>query len=153
MANNPADIPIRSNQDTIKASWFNEFRTFLIDAFGAVTGETLKTILNNQSSAVDVDFSVDAVDFTSAKIPFEIIRSTSLENRMELGQINLYYKNSTWYMVMDSSSGDNSLGDIESYGFSIVQAGTIAHLKYKSDNMSGTGYVGTIKLKANYFST
>ncbi len=150
MANNPADIPIRSNQDTIKASWFNTLRTFLIDAFRAVTGQTTFTIDNNISSFTNIGFSVDAVSFTSARIPFEIIRSTSLENRHELGEIILRYKNSTWEILMNSSFGDNSLGDPDY--FSIVQAGTVAHLKYKSDNMSGTGYAGNMKLKAEYFT-
>lgn len=149
MANDPSSIPIRTNQKDIKASWFNVFRTFLIDAFGPVTGQTAFTILNNQSTPVNLGFSVDAVSFSSAKIPFEVSRSSSDDNRMEIGELNLLYKNSTWVLVFGKSSGDNSMGD--GFGFSISQAGTVAHIQYTSHNMSGTGYVGNIKLRANYF--
>jgi len=150
MANDPNDIPIRSNQDEIKASWFNTLRTFLIDAFGAVSGEASFTISNNQSSLSSLGFSVDALSFTSAKIPFEVSRSSSAENRVEVGELNLYYKNSTWYLVFGSSYGDNSMGD--GFGFSISQAGTVANIMYTSDNIAGTGYAGNMKLKATYFT-
>lgn len=150
MANDPSNIPIRSNQHEIKASWFNVLRTFLIDAFGAVTGETSVTIANNTSSPTNIGFSFDALDFTTAKISYEVSRSSSAENRTEIGELNAYYKNSTWYLAYGSSYGDNALG--VGYLFTLSQAGSVAHIQYVSDNIAGTGYVGTMKFKAEYFT-
>lgn len=150
MANDPSSIPIRFNQDTIKASWFNNLRQFLIDAFGAVTGQTSFLIGNNVSTPTDVGFSVDALAFTSAKVTYEIKRSSSDDNRMEVGELNLYYRNSIWEMNYGPIFGDNSLGG--SNQIIISQAGSVAHLRFTSDNITGSGYVGTMKLKASYFT-
>lgn len=150
MANDPNEIPIRENQDTIYASWFNTFRTFLIDAFGPVTGQTTFSIANNQSSPASLGFSVDALDFSSAKINYEVSRSSSDENRMHVGELNLYYKNSTWFLVDGNNFGDNSMGVDQ--GFSVSQAGTIGTIFFTTDNIPGTGYVGNVKLRASYFT-
>lgn len=100
------------------------------------------SLTNNQSTFADIaglQFSKTSV--RSAEIVLNVYITSSTEELQETIHMTLSYKNTLdEFRLAISSSGDNS-----GITFNVTSNGQI---QYKSTNVTGTGYVGTIKFKA-----
>jgi hypothetical protein len=144
-------ISVRANGQKILYSWFNALRTagMALESFlgGGYVSETSFTIANNQSSPADVTgllFNKDS--YTSVHVYAEIRRKTNSNEAVSTGVLKLIWMaaTSTWE-ILDELGGPVDDG----VTFTITASGQV---QYASDNMAGTGYVGTMKFKAITFA-
>jgi hypothetical protein len=134
-------IPLRSNGDRIRASWFNTIKTE-VEAIASGTDSVISFALTDGMSATDITGATyDGGDFSSVIIEFEATRSTT---HFEVGKLALRYKNSTW-----SVSKGESLGDLAGLTFSVSQVGDVAQLRVATSSGPGTG---NIKLRSRRFA-
>lgn len=103
------------------------------------------TIANNQVAVADVtNFLLDTSKGKGYRISVQITRETSLTKLRSYGFIDFVYNENTtsWNYV------PSLIGDVDISGLALSVAlvsGTVSKLQYTSDNMSGTGYTGTMK--------
>lgn len=108
--------------------------------------ETTSTILNNQSSALDISgmaFSNSVV--RAANVDYTVIRTTATPTTLvESGTLFFTYDtvNGTWYMSQTKAEDADIV-------FSITSLGQV---QYTSSNMSGGSYSGQITFKARTLS-
>ena len=144
-----SDIPVRLNGNAggkAYASWWNDIRTALINAFGSgIVAETQFTIADNQSSYADVTgllFSHLVV--RSVKIEYCIYRTngSSIERR-EVGTLICTYKPvaGAWTYARVTDTEDDALNIDD--GLICNSAGQV---QYKSDSVGAT-YVGKMRYK------
>lgn len=135
------------NRDS--AGWGEEVTAWakaVTDVLANITGvgdiqQTAAVILNNQVGAVNVvGLNFDPTTVRGAVIEFSIYRTSSLEEKVEVGTIYAGHKSTTntWDFVVVGSAGSGVT-------LSITTAGQV---QYLSDNMTGTGYSGTMKFRA-----
>ncbi len=140
-----AAIPSRNNSNDILAEWFNLLRlagTFLEGYLGTgYLSETLFTIANNQATANVTGLVFDHTVNSSAKIDFEIHRTTGSGELMAWGQLFAVYRTDLGWVLI----GPNYSGDEPNVTWTITAAGQV---QYATDNMAGAGYVGKMKFKA-----
>ena len=99
------------------------------------------SIANNQSSPIDITGAIlSPAVVQSAIIDFEIVRATSLSEVVARGQLQaLYYVNQLqWVLSTTAFWGDP-------HGVTFSMAGN--QLQYVSNDLAGSGYSGTIRLK------
>ena len=141
-----SDIPVRSNGQTVTAAWFNTIRTQLVNWFGAgAITETQDTIDNGASGENVVGLSFDGILYRSAKIQYQVYRTSSIREYVEAGEFFVAYNTTaaTWEIGGESAVGD---ADIT---FSISAAGQVT---YTTGTIGGTSYAGTIRFKAETIS-
>ncbi len=145
-----SDIPIRLNGgaggNKVYASWWNDLRTALINAFGSgLFPETQFTIADNQSGYQDITgLLLDSTLYRSARIEYTIYRTNgSSVERRETGYITAHYKPiaGTWTYSRRTDHGDDALNVANS-----LFVTTAGQVQYKSDSIGAT-YVGTIRYK------
>lgn len=113
---------------------------------GIVEGEdTVLTILNNQASAVDLTGLIfDKTEYTQGIVTCELRRKTSLSELVsQTTLVAIYNSTSDSWDVTPTAIGDDC-GVV----FSITGAGQV---QYTSTDMSGSGYIGTLKAKQSVF--
>ncbi len=144
-----ADIPVRENGQKFFADWFNTIRTagIALESFlgtGFIPQGTA-TIANGQAVAADVSgLLLDSSDYLSALIMMEVHRTTATSERMSMGFVKaLYRSNSGLWELIDELGGDD-----DGVVFTVTAAGQV---KYTSDTLSGSGYVGEVRFKAIVF--
>jgi hypothetical protein len=143
------EIPIRQNGQVFLYSWFNSLRSagVLLEQF---IGEDYIpnqefSLANNQSSAANVTgLLLDKDDYQLALIYVGVKRSTDSVEVMSGGILTAVYRTltNTWELL------DQLNGDDDGVTFSITSGGQV---QYTSDNMSGTGYAGTMQFRAMTF--
>lgn len=99
------------------------------------------SVTDGQSATNLSGETYDGVSYTSIWFIFEIIRGTTV---MAVGQFSIQYKNSTWILVLNGSSGD-----VHGVTFSVSQTTTVAQIKAALTSGPGNG---TIKFKKMYFA-
>jgi len=148
-----SDIPIRENSVVVMdAAWFNSLRAAgiaLETLFGlGYIPQTDIAITNNQTVWTDItNMLVDGTSYSSMRIDYEIIRSTSTTKLFEKSEFQLLFKNGTWEKHDSMIYGDNG-----GLTFNLNQIGNIVQVQYKSSSLGGTGYTGFIKYKGFTFS-
>ena len=150
-------IPVTLNGSTYELpehgedpQWGEELNAFLVevsDVLGSITSVddillTSFSLTNNQSTFADINgLTFSKTSVRSARITLDIYITTSTEELQESVDMILGYKNTAdEFRLSVLSSGDNS-----GVTFNITSAGQI---QYKTTNISGTSYAGTIKFKA-----
>lgn len=119
----------------------------VIDVRGSThPGQMKATILNNQSSAIDLPNmpQFNTVGITGFKFLFHIIRTAGANRFSEMGHcfVHFDYNASTW-QASKMSVGEDSGVEFE------VAVGTGSNnykLQYTSDNKAGGGYSGIIRI-------
>lgn len=122
------NIPIRSNGQTIIASWFNTIRTALLNAFGNESLE--QTSFSGIASQTGTD--VTGLVFSSAstrraKIEYTIVTATKVES----GDFVLLYDGTNWIKHDGAVEGVDSLISLD------VNAST-GQVTYDSDTETFT---------------
>lgn len=110
---------------------------------GEATGNT--TVANNQAVAANVTgLSFDGSTYRSVCIRYSIARVTSSTEMNCIGSLDISYNTTTgvWDMTNDASNQNAGIT------FDVTNAGQVT---YTSTNLSGTGYVGTIRWSAKTF--
>lgn len=103
-------------------------------------------ILNNQAAAVNLTGVVfDATKYSAAKITAELRRKTATQEVACIATINIIYNALAATWGIDSQFDGDACGVV----FSINNAGQI---KYTSDDLTGSGYIGTFKPKESTFT-
>lgn len=103
------------------------------------------TIANNATSSAL--FTLDSSTNKSAFADYELRRETSLGVFIQTGSI-IFANDGAWSLSFGNYSGDDMIVDTISNTEHVklsLNSGT-GELTYDSGNMSGTGYVGTLKL-------
>jgi hypothetical protein len=143
-------ITDRANGANIPASWFNTLRDagVALENFlgGGFVAETSFTIANIQVAPANVTGLVfNSASYKGAQVFVEVRRRTGTNESVSIGRLLLFYRENTaaWDLV------DELGGDDDGVTFTITAGGQV---QYISDNMSGSGYVGTMKFKAITFS-
>lgn len=149
MSSIAAQTTARSNGDgeesRVQASWWNDFRTLLINLFGNGTvNETQFTIADNQAAYVDITgLLLDQTVTRAVRIDYTIYRTDGAgTSRREMGSLFCAYKPiaATWALSR-SQVLDDALNVASS--LQITNAGQI---QYKSDSVGGT-YSGKMRYK------
>lgn len=142
-----SDIPVRSNSQTVDASWWNTIRTALVNVFGSgLTTETQFTIANNQGAAADVTGLVfDKDSLVQVRIEYRLMQRDDAENRVTYGQLVAFYNSEDDSWTLDDNPDG---GDLSGVTFSIDDADTsAAQIQYTSDDMSGGNEARTMRHK------
>ncbi len=145
-----SSITVRENGQKVLHSWWNALRTagIAVENFlgGGYIVETNFALANNTGSPANVTGLIfDKILYKSAIIQAEIRRKTSTTEYVSSGFIKVLYKDAgTLWEIIDELGGDD-----DGVTLTITTAGQV---QYVSDNMGGSGYVGTIKFKAITFS-
>jgi stress response protein SCP2 len=143
-------IPVRSNGEKFYYSWFNLLRTAGVALEGFLgagyIGETSFTLANNTGPANVTGLIIDKTLYKSAQIFAEVRRKTATNEAISNGKITIQYRdNTTTWELLDELNGDDD-------GVVFTVNASTGQIQYTSDNMSGTGYSGTIKFKVMTFS-
>ncbi len=126
-----------------------------VDSFSSATAPTTYggtqenyLILNNQAVALAL-FTIDASDFKSAFISFELERTDISNEYRQVGHIVLDYDGANWNFNLGNYQGDSIINDTLANIYNIVLSITtsvgVGSLKYTSGNMS-TSYSGNMKI-------
>lgn len=105
------------------------------------------TLLNNQTTFADISgFIFNSAEVISINAEFIIIRTTAspLNNLVESGFIQGNFNGSSWSYSVGPCVGNAGIE------FDITSAG---QLKYKSTDVIGTSYSGTITFKGKVFNS
>lgn len=137
-----SDIPIRENGQEIDSSWFNTIRSMLVAIFpGAGSNISAPfTIANNQSSYADITgLLLDNTEATSWVLKYEIYRKTDSAERHEVGTMTISYKpiDDAFTLSRVADHGDDAMNIDDAFFVT-----TLGQVQYKSDNISGSSYVG-----------
>lgn len=139
-----SSIPVRSNGDTVDASWWNTIRTALINAGGStIIDESQATIGNGSTSYTSISgLSFDHSTTRTAEIAYSIYRTDGTVSRREFGRLFAMYRaqEGTWFYERDSR-GDDALGNGTVTDPLIVNSS--GQVQYKSDSFAA----GTIRFK------
>lgn len=110
---------------------------------GESTGNT--TIANNQSTAANVTgLSFSGATYRTVSIRYSIARATATVETNCQGELDMTYNTlaGTWSISNDATNSNAGIT------FDVTNAGQVT---YTSTNISGTGYVGTIRWSAKTF--
>lgn len=113
--------------------------------------DVMATILNNQSSAVDVTGLIfDSSEYTSAIITGELRRKTDSGELIAMMELKVSYNEDTddW-TLQGSGEGDHVDGEPCGVVFSITSSGQV---QYTSHSLAGSNYSGSLKTKSSVFS-
>lgn len=147
-----SSLAVRSNGETILASWFNSIRTLLGTVEGFVD-ETSTTFTNGQAATDLTGWTLDAASYTSGVYEIEVSRSTSSVDAFSNGRLYLQRVAGAWRVQTDSFVGDAdaSVGG-GGLTFTVSEAGGIAQLRLATNTIAGTGHTGTIKWRRVVFN-
>lgn len=110
---------------------------------GETTGTT--TIANNQSTAANVTgLSFSGASVRTATIRYSIARATATAEENCFGELDISYNTIAGTWVMSNEASNSNAGIV----FDVTNAGQVT---YTSSNISGTGYVGTIRWSVKTF--
>jgi hypothetical protein len=110
---------------------------------GESTGNT--TLDNNQTSFTNVTgLSFNGASIRSVSIRYSISRATATVEQNCVGELDISYNtlSGTWSITNDATNSNAGIT------FDVTNAGQVTYL---SSNISGTGYVGTIRWSAKTF--
>lgn len=118
------------------------------------TTSSSDTVNNNQSTWENISqLTLDATLFSSAKYFIEIYRYTDSEHSFANGEIFLQRKNGAWRLETGGFFGDpDSAPGGGGVTFNVTESGGVAQVQYKSSNISGSNYDGTIKFRRLAFN-
>lgn len=146
-----SDIPIRSNQGVIDASWFNTIRLFLIQLLGDVQGEEAQSIGDTDTNQYADGLSeLDGSEFTKIDIEYKVDRESTALHAIQSGFFTMHKKDGTWEMHGDEQ---NIFGDDAKISFSLFQASTLITLRYSTTTIGGSGHVGALTMRAKKWVT
>jgi len=104
-------------------------------------------ILNNQAAALSF-YTIDALNYKSAFISFELSRSETGQEYRQAATMILSYDGTNWLLNVGNYQGSelisDSLTNPRNITLSVTTAAGIGSIKYTSGNM-GAGYTGTLK--------
>lgn len=105
------------------------------------------SIANNSSGNI---FSINLTTYKSAFAEYQLIRKTDLGEFIQTGKLIIYHHGTNWNLAFGIYNGNDLIvSDIESpeqIELSISTLGGVGTLSYQSGNMTGTNYVGSLKL-------
>ncbi len=107
--------------------------------------ETSFSVANNVAAATNVTGLIfNSANVKSAQVFYSMRRSTATNEVVSTGRLDLVFRDtgSTWDL------GDEAFGDDDGVEFSVTAAGQV---QYTSDDLTGTGYAGTLRFKAITF--
>jgi len=104
-------------------------------------------ILNNQEVALSF-YTIDALNYKSAFISFELSRSETGSEFRQAATMILSYDGTNWLLNVGNYQGsdliNDSLTNPESITLSVSTISGVGSIEYTSGNM-GAGYTGTLK--------
>lgn len=137
----------QQGEDPQWGSEVSDWAEEVTDVLGSLTSVddillTSFTLTNNQSTFADINgLTFSKTSVRSARITLDVYITTSSAELQETIDITLGYKNTAdEFRISIISSGDNS-----GVTFNVTTAG---QMQYKTTNIAGTSYAGTIKFKA-----
>ena len=147
---NSITIRVNSNTEYVEASWWNDIRTALINAFGGgVTGETKFTITDNTSSLTNItDFTFSGVNYSFVRASYTIARFDGTSTyRKESGYLDFNYNvgTETWSLDARRSSGDDAL-NLGTDSLDVDTTTKVGQVQYKCDSMGGGTHFLTWKI-------
>jgi hypothetical protein len=148
MANPFNDLPLRENADDVDSSWWNSIRAALVMVFPWIFGEEQFTLLDNQSSYVDITgFIFDGTILAAVTVEYTFYRTDGAEERRETGYITAHYFpiGATWSFSRRTDHGTDALDPLGAIT-DAFRVNTAGQLQYKSDSMGGT-YLGWARVK------
>lgn len=124
------------------------------DGFTSSTAPTIEgatqdnyTILNNQIAPLEL-FAIDALEFKSVFISFELERLDISNEYRQTGSLILSYDGSNWVYNLGNYQGDDIITDTivntQDVKFEISTIAGVGSFKYSSGNM-GASYTGSLK--------
>lgn len=139
-------VPIRSNGETIEASWFNTIRTFLIDGFTGIVSQTTSTIVNNSTTAV-AELIFDATDTIAGQVSVYVMRDSDTDPKVITTSRLLFNYDGTNWNIIET----DLLGPETGVTFSITQGNTVGQISYTSTNYDNTGYTSRFDFRSEQF--
>lgn len=112
-----------------------------------------QSVNNNEATPQAItDLAFTGADYTSAIVNYEVRRVTASGSKIALGRLFIYRQpdTGTWVLEVGDWFGQEPTlpGGLT---FDLLQTVDDAQIRYTSDNLAGTGYVGTIKTSVEYF--
>lgn len=141
------EIPIRSNDVTVEAGWWNVLRLAGIELTNRITnfigaGSITTTTFefnNNQNVEADiVGLNLDSTKYKSAKIEMDIFRKTSISEVFERTELFATHSESGWSLSQGLSTADSGCR------FNISSDG---QAKYTSSDRAGAQVSNTMTFK------
>jgi hypothetical protein len=123
----------------------------LLIGLGGLAAPISLTVANNQASATDVTGfpNFDTTEVRMLEFLFQVVRKTDSENLLQSGRVYLNYDaNTTTWTVSKLSVGSLDEDDaIDVVDFVVTNvSGTEFKLQYKTSNMAGASYAGTLRI-------
>lgn len=143
-----SDIPIRVNGQDVDASWWNTIRTKLIEGFGNVSGEIPQSIGLADTDQDVVDLVFDKADFSRVDIKYWARRKTDSVEYLQSQDIELHYYRNTnsWQLREGQLRGDDALTTFTLFE-DTTGGGNIVTVRYSTQSIDGSNYVGSISTK------
>lgn len=114
--------------------------------FPSLTTQTQFTVANNQSSAASITSLIfSETSYRSAMVLYTVERRTNTQSYRQTGMLVCHYNHATSLWSVENIVWSGSSGLDTGITFSIDTS--TGQLKYATDNMSGTGYVGKLSWK------
>lgn len=137
-------IPLRSNGQIIKATWFNVLKNIIEGVLSPnAISQTTFSIADNRTSLTSITNLVfSSANVLSARVFYSIYRTDGTIERRETGHLTVRFSaiSNAWTWARESS-GDNALN----FNDSLI-VNSAGQVQYLSDSMAGT-YSGNIKYK------
>jgi len=111
------------------------------------------TVNDAEAGPTDITgWTLDASTFTSGVYAVEISRSSSAGDQFVNLDVTLQRVAGAWRIEFGPTKGDISSSKPAGVTLTVGESGGIAQVKYASDTLGGTGYVGTVKFKKLTFA-
>lgn len=115
--------------------------------------DNAQSVNNNEATPQAItDLAFTGADHTSAIVNYEVRRVTASGSKIALGRLFIYRQpdTGTWVLEVGDWFGQDPTipGGLT---FDLLQTGNDAQIRYTSDDLTGTGYAGTIKTSVEYF--
>jgi hypothetical protein len=115
--------------------------------------DNAQSVNNNEATPQDItNLAFTGADYTSAIVNYEVRRVTASGSKIAVGRLFVYRQpdTGTWVLEVGDWFGQEPTlpGGLT---FDLLQTGNDAQIRYTSDNLTGTGYAGTIKTSVEYF--
>ena len=144
----PNDLPVRSNGQEIRASWFNSLRDYFIIALGAIRVQKSVTLLNNTTTFVTA-LTYDATEEISATIKYDISRESDTDAKVrQTGTLEVAYNSATGNWSLEEGP---KFFDTPGVTWAIEQGLSTARVSYTTTSYDPTGYVGRLDFKGGGF--
>lgn len=139
---NISDIPIRSNGQTVDASWWNIIRTILIDVFASIIPNEFQVTIANNAGATAISGLIFSSGTTHAvRLITTIYRQTDAPTQIRsFTKLFATFKPTAGWAIDYQHIGDDP-------GVTFTINTTTGQISYASTNIAGANYVGKMRYK------